>query len=497
MDFDANHHWVRRVVTLDSIQKIRKRSNRASRNHNNNNKFGIGTRKFLDRRSAIACGVNTNEEKHWLNERIKWFQGRVVGRKTGGATVADIKPNTTTRDYVPTKPYVFTLRSTPTNQTEHITNDDDGGDDDDTDNSFCEFGLKKKLDKAKLDLEQHTTIRYNRQQYDPFENAVKKFSGFRNRAALKMAELDYKLSIFDSFNEASCRRLVYVNLCYAPGGFEEYISFRVNYENECKPWLVEVVHGYGITLHESTVRPATIKNEGRFSFTPFQQGGDNTGNVYSNIESFSAFVRAEEPNGVNIVLADGGFSVAKFENQQERLSWQLYFSQFAIALRVLGTGGVFVCKLFDTFSIFSIGLIFAMKKCFKQWTIMKPSSSRPANSERYIVFKSFYGPRDAVVEAVGRLFDSTAAEFKKINALSLREEELIRLFRAQIFSVESIRADKLFSQQIVRMNNTLGKRQLRFLKTLDSYCRGEITVNRAENCQKNVATTVRMWLKNI
>lgn len=53
-------------------------------------------------------------------------------------------------------------------------------------------------------------------------------------------------------------------------------------------------------------------------------------------------------------MADGGFSVAGRENQQELLSRRLFLCQSAAALGALHAGGVFVCKLFDAFLPFTV-----------------------------------------------------------------------------------------------------------------------------------------------
>lgn len=85
------------------------------------------------------------------------------------------------------------------------------------------------------------------------------------------------------------------------------------------------------------------------------------------------------------------------ENIQEILSKQLYLCQFLAALSVLRTGGNFVCKLFDLFTPFSVGLIYLMYTCFDRISLHKPVTSRPANSERYIVCQ---GARETVKDLV-------------------------------------------------------------------------------------------------
>ena len=44
-----------------------------------------------------------------------------------------------------------------------------------------------------------------------------------------------------------------------------------------------------------------------------------------------------------------------------------------------------MCKLFDLFTPFSVGLVFLMQRAFRQISIFKPVTSRPANSERYLI----------------------------------------------------------------------------------------------------------------
>lgn len=84
-----------------------------------------------------------------------------------------------------------------------------------------------------------------------------------------------------------------------------------------------------------------------------------------------------------MMMADGGFSVEGRENEQERLSQQLVLCQFVMALSVLRQGGVFVCKLFDTFLPVTVHCLLILKMHFTNFAIIKPNQSRPANSERY------------------------------------------------------------------------------------------------------------------
>lgn len=101
----------------------------------------------------------------------------------------------------------------------------------------------------------------------------------------------------------------------------------------------------------------------------FVGGIDGDGDIYSqdNINAFADFIRSNSAGlGVHFVMADGGFSVEGQENVQEVLSKRLYLCQFLCAISILRDGGHFVCKLFDVFTPFSVGLIYLMRKVFDQ-----------------------------------------------------------------------------------------------------------------------------------
>ena len=43
-----------------------------------------------------------------------------------------------------------------------------------------------------------------------------------------------------------------------------------------------------------------------------------------------------------------------------------------------------MCKVFDMFTPFSVGLFYLLYRCFEKVCLFKPVTSRPANSERYV-----------------------------------------------------------------------------------------------------------------
>lgn len=164
-------------------------------------------------------------------------------------------------------------------------------------------------------------------------------------------------------------------------------------------------------------------------------------------------------SGVHFMMSDGGFSVEGQENEQEILSKQLYLCQCLTALSIVRVNGHFVTKLFDLFTPFSVGLIYLMYKCFKQICIVKPNTSRPANSERYLVCKwkkpNTDSIRNYLFEVNQCLYDNTNTDYDI----------------SELVPYDVIRDDENFFNYICESNNTIGRNQVIALMKIAHYCK--------------------------
>nr|XP_039259182.1 cap-specific mRNA (nucleoside-2'-O-)-methyltransferase 1-like [Styela clava] len=252
---------------------------------------------------------------------------------------------------------------------------------------FCDEEILKKMLTCKTvfdDLE-GTELRHARTRSNPYEQI--RGAIFLNRAAMKIANID---QVFDYMftspkNLAPNEILYFADICAGPGGFSEYILWR-------RKWRAK---GFGFTLKGQN----DFKLENFFAADPelFEphygvNGVNGDGDIMNtdNLEEFKSFVLENTDNkGVHFVMADGGFSVEGQENIQEILTKQLLLCQFACALSIVGMGGSFICKTFDLFTQFSVGLVYLLRRAFEDVTIFKPITSRPANSERYVVCRGY------------------------------------------------------------------------------------------------------------
>jgi cap1 methyltransferase len=257
----------------------------------------------------------------------------------------------------------------------------------DNETNFCDENILKRVLESKTVFDNlgAEDMRRARTKSNPFETI--RGNIFQNRAAVKMANIDSMFDyMFTNPVDENNKPLVgnddllyFADVCAGPGGFSEYVLYRKKWEAKGFGFTLKCENDF--KLHDFFVGPPE-------TFAPFY-GINDDGNVYDpeNIRSFEELIKDETESGVHFMMADGGFSVEGQENIQEILSKQLYLAQCLVALSIVRTKGHFVVKLFDLFTPFSVSLIYLMSKCFTQISICKPNTSRPANSERYLVCK--------------------------------------------------------------------------------------------------------------
>lgn len=111
------------------------------------------------------------------------------------------------------------------------------------------------------------------------------------------------------------------------------------------------------------------------------------GNLY-NYQNIENIVNIIGLNSLDFITADGGFDFSDNFNQQEVSSFKLLICQILCALLLQKEDGLFIIKIYDMF-LDTIKLIHILNIFYKDIYIIKPLSSRPANSEKYIICESF------------------------------------------------------------------------------------------------------------
>ena len=236
---------------------------------------------------------------------------------------------------------------------------------------YCDINLYNTLHTLK-NYYDHPLYNKVRDIVNPFENIGK--SIFSNRAGVKLANIDAVLNItnykFTFDTKYTNDNFTFCDIASGPGAFTEYLQYR--FPN---------AKGYGITIrHKQNDWNQKIINMKNFDVF---YGPDNTGDLYINCLNFIVFVKKNKPAGVDLITGDGAFD-SVYDNQ-EFLSSRLLLTQIIVGIDCTKINGNFVVKVLDTVTEFSAQIIYILSLCFKSIILFKPASSRPANSERYLV----------------------------------------------------------------------------------------------------------------
>ena len=201
-----------------------------------------------------------------------------------------------------------------------------------------------------------------------------------SRSFFKMVEICNIFRIFNNFNTQPIKSY---HLAEGPGGFiEAFVYLRKNPEDTY----------YGMTLIDgnNTKVPGWKKADlflQQNKNVHIEKGKDGTGNLYKpcNLEH----CMKNHQNKMDIITADGGFDFSIAFDKQEHLAFRLILSQVMFAITMQKHKGHFILKVFDIFLQSTVELIYLLSCFYERVYVIKPHTSRYANSEKYIVCKYF------------------------------------------------------------------------------------------------------------
>jgi len=212
------------------------------------------------------------------------------------------------------------------------------------------------------------------------------------------------------------------------------------------------------------------------------KGADNTGDIL-NINNFW-YCYTNYKNSMDFITADGGFDYSNNFNKQETVSINLILAQVIYAIGLQKPGGTFILKIFDIFTQATIDILYILSSLYEKCYIIKPNTSRNANSEKYIVCKLFKSMNTDILI-------SKLASFNFGNTKT-------------ILRVLNIKIPYLYINKLEDINAILGQQQLEnilyTLHLLDNSKSDKLEVIKKNNIQKCIQWCIKNSLpyyKNI
>lgn len=206
-----------------------------------------------------------------------------------------------------------------------------------------------------------------------------------SRSFFKFWELVYDFDLIDNTKD----RIVYGAIAEGPGGFIESFNFyRRKYSSSCN----DIINC--ITLKSDSDEIPGWKNSNKLlreckNFN-ICWGNDGTGNIY-NTENIKEYAKLFINQKADLVTSDGGFDFSRDYSNQEINAVRLIISEIVTAFSILKVNGHFLIKVYDIFHNITIDIIYLLTMYFENINIVKPHTSRTANSEKYIICKFFKG----------------------------------------------------------------------------------------------------------
>ena len=200
-----------------------------------------------------------------------------------------------------------------------------------------------------------------------------------SRAYFKLWEI---LHDFDIIQNTTDHGIKTAHIADGPGGFIECVC------DYCEQYNIPSEQLYGITLKSTDRKIPNWKiSKNYLNNFPINL---NEGNIY-DLNVVQDFVEYVGRGSIEFVTADGGFDFSADFNNQEKQSYKLMFCEIFMALQLQKLGGHFLLKVFDLFSTETITLLACCSIFYETTLFIKPNTSRPANSEKYILFQNFTG----------------------------------------------------------------------------------------------------------
>jgi 23S rRNA U2552 (ribose-2'-O)-methylase RlmE/FtsJ len=208
---------------------------------------------------------------------------------------------------------------------------------------------------------------------------------------------------------------------------------------------------YGMTLiNDDPICPGWKKTRTFLENHPnviIETGSDKTGNLIS-IDNFMDCA-TKYRNKMEIITADGGFDFSVDFNNQENMATQLILCEVFYALAMQKQGGTFILKIFDVFHKATVDILYLLCYYYTNVSVMKPHTSRIANSEKYIVCQGFkIAHSGKIIEQISGLFSSLSSHESILSVLS-QDHDLYFLNK-----IEEMNAMVSF-QQIENITSTL------------------------------------------
>lgn len=248
---------------------------------------------------------------------------------------------------------------------------------------------KNKLAEAKLPLDKYWSNNFAKywREFDPFKSEKDIIVDMSNTFNISNAWLKcYEMLCYFHLVPHEAKKFYHFDNAAFPGSFiistHHYVKTRTKIDDY--KW-------YASSLAEKNALASEPLEDKYKLFTNYRKNWlmteKNNGDVL--VEANQKDFADKIGNTIDLYTSDLGFDVSSDYNNQEMLQAAANIGQILSGLLTLKDKGSLITKQYTFFEPISLSVIYATASFFEEFYIVKPYTSREANSEIYLVGKGF------------------------------------------------------------------------------------------------------------
>uniref|UniRef100_A0A915Q3E6 Cap-specific mRNA (nucleoside-2'-O-)-methyltransferase 2 n=1 Tax=Setaria digitata TaxID=48799 RepID=A0A915Q3E6_9BILA len=178
------------------------------------------------------------------------------------------------------------------------------------------------------------------------------------------------------------------HLCESPGAFISALNVYLKIQENKLPWQW---YANSLNPHYEWTSPFDMFLDDELVTSTCSNwlfGPDDSGDILKWTNEYVSSIAAKVGK-FSLITADGSVYCQDNPAEQERLIFPLLQREIDISLSLLQTNGTFIVKIYTSFLNDTVTLLSHLLACFKEVYAVKPSCSKPGNSEVYLLCSNY------------------------------------------------------------------------------------------------------------
>jgi hypothetical protein len=325
-------------------------------------------------------------------------------------------------------------------------------------NKYDNFSKKHHREKLfkllnDIDWENEYKIKIYKQEANPYEEVFEDF--FEKRSSYKLANINF-LFKFNLFNMDFRLGYTPIMIVGDDGGFADYIMWNAN-RNDFTVRLFVIAEKSNKISKTKFRKEIEETKDDTMSVVELKKGYDldevedlDEEKIQNLIENI---LENSNDMGLSLYICKKNIMFKKESNLEIKLKKFLLLN-LIIGLSTLSKGGNMIIKIYDMYTQFTVSILFILFNNFEKFTIIKPFSTRPHSSSRYVVCQK-------LIEFKPKIVDYLMEIYKKY-------EEIVKFDRDLdfIIPINKIIKDESFTNYIMEMNSLITEQRIESLEAI-------------------------------